>query len=518
MFLIIFACAISIAFGSHSKVNGKVSGVKNENCNACTFTWQLAYRHESNGCSKEGSKYSLISAISSGARVRVVLGTSYSAEVDKAWVHNGDVFAQLLHHVSKSSWNRFQDDAYWFWMIVSTDGLVQRTRYNVGSNVHRGTDSERRSIKWYVKQASFLPHPSYSHLANGERVDGQFSDLERSVQKGHDIRGVRDKAHFFPMQNVAIKNDGVKFIVGQNLDAVSVHRGEDRISFQSDPYWFFRMINTNGYQDVSRWSVGTHKSRGHTDGTSAMEWFADSCWKLVYHHDKNGKSISGSLGALTSAILSGHRVRVQFPNNHYTVEPEFIKLRNAHVTAQILNHVSTADMTRFQDDAYWYWQMASTTGTVRSTRYNIGEHKHRGDSTEKLDLKWFVDTRTWNDVFTNDKNGKVVGGERSKLVGAVVNGAEVRCVVGNSKDGFAYKADNLAVSPDGQHVAVQTLGHVSIKKAPNAYEVMIQSNAYWWFTIVSTTGLREMSRWTVGVHVARGRSSDQVGQKWFVNY
>jgi len=518
MFLIIFACAISIAFGSHSKVNGKVSGVKNENCNACTFTWQLAYRHESNGCSKEGSKYSLISAISSGARVRVVLGTSYSAEVDKAWVHNGDVFAQLLHHVSKSSWNRFQDDAYWFWMIVSTDGLVQRTRYNVGSNVHRGTDSERKSIKWYVKQASFLPHPSYSHLANGERVDGQFSNLERSVQNGHDIRCVSDKSVFLPIHNVAINKEGVNFIVGQNLDGVSIEKTDGGHSFQSNAYWLFRIINTNGYQDVSRWNVGTHTSRGHTDGTLAIEWFADSCWKLVYHHDKNGKSISGSLGALTSAIFSGHRVRVQFPKRHYTVEPDNLTIRNAHVTAQILKQVSRAGITRFQDDAYWYWQMASTTGTVRATRYNIGEHKHRGDSTEKLDLKWFVDTRTWNEVLSNDNNGKVLGGDRNKLVEAVVNGAEVRCVQGDSKRGYAYKAQNLAVSPDGQHVAAQSLSQVSIKNAPNEYEVMIQSNAYWWFTIRSTTGLREMSRWTVGVHVARGRSGDQAGQKWFINY
>ena len=37
----------------------------------------------------------------SGARVRVVIGTSYSAEADNVQISNNQVFAQLLNHVSK---------------------------------------------------------------------------------------------------------------------------------------------------------------------------------------------------------------------------------------------------------------------------------------------------------------------------------------------------------------------------------------------------------------------------------
>ncbi|XP_078371860.1 uncharacterized protein LOC144655480 [Oculina patagonica] len=162
--------------------------------------------------------------------------------------------------------------------------------------------------------------------------------------------------------------------------------------------------------------------------------------------------------------------------------------------------------------------MVSTTGTVRATRYNVGEHKHRGDSTYKLAVKWFVDTRPWNQALSNDQSGNVLTGSRSNLVQAVRAGADVRCVQGNEKQGNIYKAQNLAVSPDGNHVAAQSLNHVSMQSAPNPNEVMIQPKAYWWFTIVSTTGLREMSRWTVGEHVDRGHTSGKVGQKWFVNH
>ena len=161
--------------------------------------------------------------------------------------------------------------------------------------------------------------------------------------------------------------------------------------------------------------------------------------------------------------------------------------------------------------------MVSTTGTVRATRYNVGQHRHRGDSTYKLTIKWFIDTRSWTHILSNDPSGKILSGDRSTLLDAVRNGADTRCVQGIEKQGYAYEAQNLAISPDGNNVAAQAISHISMMSAPNPEEVKIQSNAYWWFTIVSTTGLREMSRWTVGEHVDRGHTSDRVGQKWFVN-
>ena len=155
-------------------------------------------------------------------------------------------------------------------------------------------------------------------------------------------------------------------------------------------------MTTRGLRDMSRWTVGIHQSRGHTQDTVAIEWFADECWKEVFLHDASGTTLSGSRLALTSALLSGHRVRFQIPEwNYYTAEADSLSVRNGHVTAQALKHVSKNGLTGFQNDAYWYWLMVSSTGTVRATRYNVGEHKHRGDSTNKVKVKWFIDTRPW---------------------------------------------------------------------------------------------------------------------------
>ena len=455
----------------------------------------------------------------SGARVRLVLGTNYSAEADNVHLQRDHVSAQLLQHVSKATWDKFQSDAYWAWMTVSTNGVMQMTRYNVGSTTYRGTTSTKTSIKWYVQTAGFIPKPTYSHLANGNKIHGSLKDLESRVQTGQEIRCVSNKKrgnkkYAFPLQNVAVNRNGSKFVFGQFLDHIS---GMSRKQPNgSNVYWRFISVTTRGLRDVSRWTVGAHQSRGHTKDTVAIEWFADGCWKKVFSHDASGTRLSGTRQALISALMSGHRVRFQIPGwNYYTAEADNLSVRNGHVTAQAIKHVSKSGLTGFQNDAYWYWLTVSTTGTVRATRYNVGEHKHRGDSAYKLRVKWFIDTRPWKQVLSNDPSGKVLSGSGSTLVQAVRAGADVRCVQGNNVQGYAYKAQNLVAS--GNHVAAQAVSHVSMMSAPNPNEVMIQPNAYWWFTIVSTTGLREMSRWTVGAHVDRGHNADKVGQKWFVN-
>ena len=232
-------------------------------------------------------------------------------------IHNNQVFAQLLQHVSKASWDKFQDNAYWWWTIVSTDGVMQMTRYNVGSNTHRGTNSGKTSLKWYVQTSGFIPKPTYSHQSNGNKVQGSFNQLTSSVQNGEEIRCVSGKYYSFPLQNVAINSQQTAFIYGQSLDHISAGTK----FLVGNAYWWFTMVTSRGSRDMSRWTVGTHQSRGHNQDTVAIEWFADGCWKEVFSHDANGKQLSGSRYSLTSALLSGHRVRFQFPQwNYYTAE------------------------------------------------------------------------------------------------------------------------------------------------------------------------------------------------------
>ena len=72
----------------------------------------------------------------------------------------------------------------------------------------------------------------------------------------------------------------------------------------------------------------------------------------------------------------------------------------------------------------------------------------------------------------------------------------------------AYRRLDTRLSPDGNHEAAQAVNSVSMKIASDPNDMMISAKAYWLFTIVSSTGLREMSPWTVVEHVDRGQNSN----------
>ena len=223
-------------------------------CRSCSLPWHLAYHHDENGNTIAGWRYGLISAVLSSARVRVViLGNSYSTETDNIHVHAGHVFAQLLQHVSKASWDRFQDNAYWWWVYVSTNGQMHMTRYSVGSSTHRGTNGLRTSIKWYVQRLAVFPTPLYSNQANGNKEQGDLDDLVTSVQNGQEIRCVSTKGYSFPLQNVAVNTNGAKYVSGQSLDHISTRTSGNLIQFQSNAYWWFTVVTTRGLRDMSRW-------------------------------------------------------------------------------------------------------------------------------------------------------------------------------------------------------------------------------------------------------------------------
>ncbi len=344
----------------------------------------------------------------------------------------------------------------------------------------------------------------------GQAQNGALTALKSAVRNGHDLRCVTGKRHAFGLNNVAI---GKGFVAGQNVEHVSKRSSGNQLVFQNNAYWYFTILSTKGTRDASRWSIGSHTDRGHTNDRTDQQWFNDACWTRVYAHKSNGGAISGTLSALVSAIQSGKRIRFQFPKqSFYTAEADNLSIRNGHVTAQALKHVSKNGHEKFQDNAYWYWLMVSTTGTVRETRYDVGAHVSRGNTESKREVHWFVDTRPWTLALDASANGDVTSGSKSALAQAVRDGASVRIVQKNGL--YAFPADNLAINKN--EVAAQTLYSIT-HQAINQYEIRIKKNPYWWYTIVDTTGRREMSRWSVGQHTSRGHSNDRLALKWLVN-
>ena len=272
---------------------------------------------------------------------------------------------------------------------------------------------------------------------------------------------------------------------------------------------------------MSRWLVGAHSqpSSGNTETTKENKWYSDPCWQPVYKHDASGHLINGSLSSLKNYIRNGYRVKVKLQN--LTLEADEIRIHNGHVCGSFLNDLSKSPMDTFTSTMSWVWRQCCTTGRCETMKYRVGENVETGDNSfVSQTLTWFVDTpRTWTRALSVAANQTVTYGSKAALTNAIRAGSEVRY---NLVDIFeddpdfliAHLADNLAI--EGDDVGATHIRAISVSR-PAGQEIRFQNNPYWWFTITTTTGRLDRSRWTVGIHEDRIHDSRQIGVDWFVN-
>lgn len=487
---------------------------------SCNTKWRKILENDASGSTVTGSKEDLVKAVLGGAQVRVYVPEwGYLTSLQNLQAISNNICGQAVFHISKAAYDRFQTNAYWYFLNLCSTGNAHASRWLVGEHKHIQHEPETKyslGMQWFIRKLGCSQDPDLSNTEDGTVVSGNVLTLANAVRSGFDIRAVdRRIGYAFGIDNLDISiNNGT--VAAQSLWHVSQQQSGNHFEFQPDSYWWFTIWSTGGHVDITRWSIGDHSSRGDTLLKEPVDWFSDPCWMLAYQHKENGTLADGSLELLVSAVLGGHRVRIV--RGGYSIEADQINVRAGHVNAQVLSHVSKLSITSFQENVYWYWQELSTTGSVRTVRYNVGENTNRGNTIAAEEMSWYIDTRKWRKVYGTDLQGFLTFGNKVELANAVREGAEVRYrlyVKDRPNEAIVMQADNLAVNSDGNVGAM----HVRSVSAANigSSEVEFQANPYWWFTIVSTTGRVDMSRWTVGEHVDRGHSDEIMGVDWFVN-
>ena len=114
----------------------------------------------------------------------------------------------------------------------------------------------------------------YEHDFLGKRVQGNLESLKEAIRQGADIKVYfpgRTETSFI-CEWAYIKKEVVACMNTSNISFRDLV-GED-FKFQDNAYHWFLMVNTEGKRDMSRWSVGEHVERGHTQDTMGMRWFA----------------------------------------------------------------------------------------------------------------------------------------------------------------------------------------------------------------------------------------------------
>lgn len=120
--------------------------------------WTLAYAHDKDGNPLEGDINVLINAVKNGQDVKIIMNDNqdeyYSTEAENLWVKKGIVYAQNTSSVSvefQGKILRFQEDSYYWMVIVSTIGNRDMIRWSVGEHTPQGHDSDKVAMKWFIR-------------------------------------------------------------------------------------------------------------------------------------------------------------------------------------------------------------------------------------------------------------------------------------------------------------------------------------------------------------------------------
>ena len=432
-----------------------------------------------------------------------------------------DICGESLKHVTKNGWDKNADDIAWRFLMLCTGGNYDQLEYDVGAHNIRNATEGITAMQFFVKD----PPSRDAVYASGRKPFGNKSDVIDALLKGYDMSVVFANEQPTRMDNLNISDSGE--VSGQNIWQISAVKKRDHFEFISDSDWGYSLYSTNSYYDISVWKMGEHDYVNRISGYGTLKWFADSCWRHVYTNDENGKRVSGSLDQLTTAVDSGHRVKVIIGN--YSIEADNVMTFRGRVIAQTLNEVTKEDAQHLKDDLAWVWKMVHTTGTVRTRSYLVGSATNAGDATEQKTISWFIDTRPWKMVLSQARNGRVKSGSKAELRNAVKNGASVRVAIKacgcnrfsrggawrGCKGWFVIGANDVELGPSGD-VAAQAVTSVGAEEAGST-DCKIKDDPYRRFMVISTKGGVDIARWRVGQHTSDGHVTEHAKVNWFVS-
>ena len=488
--------------------------------------WTLVYEHDTDGSVLYGRRGDLDEAVRAGAALSVyVPKLKYAVQAEHVHFEDGQVCAQFWKHASFGSWMAFQTNVYWWLFIVCTSGYGHASRYYVGSGQFLSRTDYTYRIQWYVKYPYKLL-PVLKMDAAGRVESGSVAALRQAVRTGKAMYALMSdgtKSDLLPLTNVAIRQSQV---TAQSINRVSMKACDTgRCPFTDSAVWLSYLLSSAGSDVVvTRREVDSAVRLADVHQQAAISWLVDDCWQLALVHDGHGTASQGSLGRLQDAVRAGHRVRVRLPGLQDNVaEADGLQIKNGVVSGYFLSYISD-DNGALPDIApaqvtHAVWMTVSTSGIVRMRRQKLGSVEKGRTTRRAFDcVMWFVDTRPWTLTLSVSAAGTVRGGSKLALVAAVERGATVRYSVRVSTDQFtSVGADNLHIN--GNDVSAQNTFSMSmVPAADDANEIDFMDNPYWDFTIVTTTGRYETSRWTYGKHESRTRDVKKVAVDWFVLY
>ncbi len=130
----------------------------------------------------------------------------------------------------------------------------------------------------------------------------------------------------------------------------------------------------------------------------------DSNWKLIYHNDKNGKTIEGNIDNLIKAVRSGKKIRIYWSSQrkdeptkkveHFTDAKFLTILSDTIVFAQIdpiIGQTPNFDMQTMKLKENLEWSLiAASNGKSDTMMRNMITGKILGHGQASFAIKWYI--------------------------------------------------------------------------------------------------------------------------------
>ncbi|XP_060552451.1 uncharacterized protein LOC132713780 isoform X2 [Ruditapes philippinarum] len=321
----------------------------------------------------------------------------YRADNLEVSLDDKEIVAQTVWNLLNEKYKtvvKISTSGHWLFQHFASNGQVEVSQYLLGENRRVSFDSSKRETKWYFDPCwQFM----YSHDQNGIRKGGSILELINAVKAGHRVK-VMINNRISQATNVIVKKDVITAFLSDILKKSSIETLEDPTGAKGK--WDWMLVNTNGKVETANYLVG--EGQGSMSSSAAdMKWFIDRReWNIVL--DVGPTSVnSGSKEHLANEIKDGADVRYSWIGS--TWEYTFMEADNIgfdgskpdfgakHIRSVLLKPNGNEykfDVT--SNKLTWLFSITTNSGVVRSSKWIVGEHASRGETTANHRVMWFI--------------------------------------------------------------------------------------------------------------------------------
>ncbi|OWF44947.1 hypothetical protein KP79_PYT18118 [Mizuhopecten yessoensis] len=259
--------------------------------------------------------------------------------------------------------------------------------------------------------------------------------------------------------------------------------------------------------------------------TLSVQASCGEMWDVLFEVDWDGSVLYGAKSDVMSAALRGDDMRIHLPPDRY-LEVDDIFIKNGVVCTSSIFVLSKTSWDTFEPNMYWNFVKVCDHGLVHFGKTCLGKPETPSTSPPTgMHSIWFS-RRLWknqfrvNPTYCNLADGSPTCGNVRDLIYAVEEGMSVRVLTnpGRIKQ-FIFSAHRVEVLRDKCGIASQTVWRVASKTGLYDFSQWFTTTFYWFVTLKSSSGTKEVSRPHIGSATSDRQSfSDTTDNYWFIDY